>query len=202
MITIHRIVNHPITSNCYIVSEKAKGNSCLLVDPGSETINCFVSYINSEGLIPEYILLTHEHCDHVRGVNKLRERYQQIKVVTSKKCSKNMMNAKWNLSAFLYPEKEFAVDCPADIFIEDITDGILWQNHLIKFRLTPGHTVSSVSILLENIVFTGDSLLKNTPTFTNLPSGNKEQQKLTEEYLYSLIGFMAMPGHGDGFVIK
>ena len=70
----------PLTeSNCYIFTS---GSSALLIDPNNaDLIN---TYAAEHHLVPEYVLLTHEHCDHIAGLNDLRSRWT-LSVVASKK---------------------------------------------------------------------------------------------------------------------
>ena len=44
---IHRIINTPIDSNCYIIHDKTKTDDCVIVDPGSEINNELINYITS-----------------------------------------------------------------------------------------------------------------------------------------------------------
>ena len=78
----------------------------------------------------------------------------------------------------------------------------MWNERTIVFVPTPGHTSDSMSFIIENNIFTGDALLKDFPTVTKLPSGNEKMQKETENFINSLHGFNAWPGHGDAFIIK
>lgn len=68
----------PLTeSNCYIFTS---GSSALLIDPNNaDLIN---TYAAEHHLVPEYVLLTHEHCDHIAGLNDLRSRWH-LSVVAS-----------------------------------------------------------------------------------------------------------------------
>lgn len=60
----------PLTeSNCYILVE---GSSCVIIDPGeSEKL---LRFLAERGWKPELLLLTHEHCDHMAGLEPLRDR--------------------------------------------------------------------------------------------------------------------------------
>ena len=60
----------PLTeSNCYILSEKDR---CVIIDPGDS--RGLFRILEQEQLEPELILLTHEHCDHMAGLDALREK--------------------------------------------------------------------------------------------------------------------------------
>lgn len=81
---IYKIKNSPITSNCYILYNDSK---CIIVDPGSSNNNEIYDFLNLKSLTPEYIFLTHEHFDHIWGLNDLRSTYLNLKVISSIECS-------------------------------------------------------------------------------------------------------------------
>ena len=93
MIEVKRFINNPISSNCFVVFDKAKGLHCIIIDPGSEIQSELFEYLDSYNLVPEFIILTHEHFDHCWGVNGLREKYNDIKLVCSSECSSTMWSA-------------------------------------------------------------------------------------------------------------
>ncbi|WP_288844010.1 MBL fold metallo-hydrolase, partial [uncultured Megasphaera sp.] len=55
------------TSNCYIISME---QHALIIDPNLP--DAIISHLTANHLYPELILLTHEHCDHISGLNRLR----------------------------------------------------------------------------------------------------------------------------------
>ena len=71
-------ITDPLTqSNCYILTAESHA---LIIDP-----NCYQeihSYLANHQLVPEYIILTHEHCDHIAALNDMRKNYD-IKVLCS-----------------------------------------------------------------------------------------------------------------------
>ena len=123
-----------------------------------------------------------------------------MKVVCSLECNEAIQNPRLNCSVFMNDRKSIYLK-PADIVFEGIKV-LKWNGHVIKCIPTPGHTSDSISFIIDNNIFTGDALLRDLPTVTKLPSGNKEQQKETEKYLLSFIGLKAWPGHGEAFIIK
>lgn len=63
------IINQPVPSNCYIVSRE---KDCIIVDPGTRYPIELEDYIERNKLNPRYILLTHEHYDHIEGCSYLQ----------------------------------------------------------------------------------------------------------------------------------
>lgn len=196
---IHRFTGCDWISNCYIVFDKEESNRCMIIDPGNSDVTSLTDYISAEALESEFIILTHRHFDHCAGLNELRAMYPNAKFVCSKECNIAIQNSRLNCSGLSNMVPSFTIDS-ADIIYDGI--GLLpWNGHYVECLPTPGHTIDSISIIIRNNVFTGDSLLKHTPVITKLPSGNKEQQKKTDEYLRSLHGMNIYPGHGENFII-
>ncbi len=196
---IKRIVNEPMGSNCYILYNLEHSKRCLMIDPGGSNMEDYIDFMSALNLTPEWIILTHEHHDHCWSVNMLKEQYCDLKVLCSSICSERMGRATKNLSAFDERCKPFVV-APADRIIDE---GVFeWNGYSFEIVPTPGHTASSISIIVGKNIFTGDEWIKDTPTFTKFPTGSAEQQVSTEAYLHSLHGFTAYGGHGDFFEIK
>lgn len=197
-IFIERIPNKPIESNSFVIYTYAN-NSCIVIDPGTEDCNDLIEYLEGKRLIPEYIFLTHEHFDHIWGVNKLKETYNS-KIVCSIDCSVRIIDSKKNMSLF-YNQIGFET-YPADIYIEDTNYHLEWNDKKVEFISTKGHSDASICILIDNNLFTGDTIIKNSKTVIKLPGGSKS--KLIESlYLlnnkFSEKHIRIHSGHGDSF---
>ena len=70
--------------------------------------------------------------------------------------------------------------------------------------LTPGHTPGSICIFLNNILFTGDAMLKYNKTVTKLPGGNEEESALSIKKLINEFDMSVKiyPGHGSSFLLS
>lgn len=80
MIRIHRFENQLLSSFCYLVlDENAK--RCIIIDPGSEKSEKEINFLSANNLTLDYIFITHEHIDHLWGVNSLIDRYPASEVV-------------------------------------------------------------------------------------------------------------------------
>lgn len=197
-ILVERIPNKPINSNSFVIYTKAN-NSCIIIDPGTEDCIDLFNFLKIRKLKPEYIFLTHEHFDHIWGVNKLKDTYN-CKIVCSLNCSQRIIAKKKNMSIF-YNQVGFET-YPADIHIENIDNQIEWNGEKVEFIATQGHTDASICILIDNNLFTGDTVIKNIKTIIKLPGGSKT--KLQESF--SLINnkfkgkhIMINSGHGESF---
>ena len=195
---VKTILNKPVSSNCHILFQNINKN-CIIIDPGTEDCIDLFDFIENRNLIPEFIFLTHEHFDHILGVKKLKETYN-CKIVCSADCSEKIISKKKNMSVF-YNQIGFEA-YPADIFIENIGYQLDWNGKTIEFISTKGHTDSSICILVDDNLFTGDTIIKNQRTVIKLPGGSK--LKLIEsttvlDKKFTGKRIRVYSGHGESF---
>jgi glyoxylase-like metal-dependent hydrolase (beta-lactamase superfamily II) len=196
-----------IASQMYIVTE---GDRAVVIDP-----------FWKEGLIPmdlkiDFVLLTHEHSDHISGVENFRQHFG-CEVYCSESCFSRIQNPRHNLSAYYdtiiqIPEftmgvlsagKMPAMSCRADRAFIDGSD-LHWCGHVIYCKETPGHSKGSACYLIDNsILFAGDTLFKDLMTVTGFPTGSaKDFTDITLTWLKSLDpAIMVFPGHFDRFAL-
>lgn len=204
---IQRVVSNLLQSNFYIINEN-KNN--ILVDPAIASDICI------NGLV-DYILLTHEHYDHISGVNYWKRLFPCAKVFCSFKSFENISNPRKNASihfdAFCQiqtmikdqlPLKNTAYSCTADEFFCGFKT-IKWGKHIINAFHTPGHSEGSTIFLIDNeILFSGDTIFKNYKTQTRLYStGNLDFKDITMPILKNLDkNILVYPGHFESFSLK
>lgn len=198
---VNTFINAPISSNCYVIHQ-GDSPSCIIIDPSTE--DCFevIDYIVKNRLTPDFIFLTHEHFDHIWGVNRLKELYD-VQLICSKSCSDAIVNNKTNFSLF-FNQKGFVL-APADKTVEKLDGFLTWNNVEIEFIGTPGHSPGSICVFMENLLFTGDTLIKNTKTVTKLKGGNVDALKaslLSIEKRFCGGQVCVYPGHGEKFVLN
>lgn len=203
-------ITDPLTqSNCYILTAESHA---LIIDP-----NCYQeihSYLANHQLVPEYIILTHEHCDHIAALNAMREHYS-LKVISSSACSQGIQSTTVNMTrimeTYLYFKSNgtLRVSYPpftckaADITFENIYLAT-WRNHTIFCLAVPGHTPGSICIIIdEKLLFSGDYFIPGEEVITRLPGGDekvyKQQGKPTLRSLPTPI--QTYPGHGAPFIL-
>jgi glyoxylase-like metal-dependent hydrolase (beta-lactamase superfamily II) len=196
-----RIINSPIDSNSFILYREDKSN-CIVIDPGTPGCDKLLLILNELKLKPEYIFLTHEHFDHIWGVNKLKDTFNS-KIVCSKECAESIIQRKKNMSVF-YDQKGFDT-YPADILIEDLNYMLFQDGIKIEFIASQGHSNGSICILVGNNLFTGDTIIYNTKTVLKFPGGSKEKLKLSLEMIFSKLKdkvISVFPGHGNCFLLS
>lgn len=211
---LYRYSYDPIDSRMYIL---VANRQALVIDPCID--EAALQLLNDMDVSEILVLPTHEHYDHISGINWLKTNFRSW-VIASEPCAQNMGDPKRNASAHFESLFIFAGDeernkiaeqniqpysCLADeVFSE--RKKFLWQNHTVELVQTPGHSKGSVCIIVDSrYVFTGDSLLKGMPTITRLPGGSKsEYEEKTLPFLRSLPPeLVVFPGHGDaGYITE
>lgn len=204
MIRIDRLINHPISSNCFIIWEENDtcGNECILIDPGSKQPDVLMEFLTKQNLIPHYIFITHEHFDHIWGVNYLRERYPDVLLVSHECASQNIGNSKKNLSLF-YDGVGFEMK-KADILVTDFKS-ILWKQYPIELLATPGHSQGGMCIRIGENLFVGDLILKDLAPVVKLPGADIHQLKQSLDLIklkYKEENLILKCGHGEDMTIK
>ena len=191
---VKRILTDTFNSNCYVITDQHL-NRTIVIDPGSANLQLQIS-----GGI-DYILLTHEHMDHLAGVNILMEEYH-CKLLCTKLCSQVIADPRKNFSRYI-KGKDYVCG-PSDLLWEDIHDELHWNGNTIKCIRTPGHSPSSVCLALCNYLFTGDTLIFDLPTVTKLPGGDKKALRSSIDFIIENFSpaTTIYPGHGDPFLLR
>ena len=188
-------------SNTYIVTD-VDSNRAIIIDPTLFSITEINNYIFRNELTIDYVIPTHGHFDHIEGIDRLKDSHQ-FDVIANSECSIAFQNPKKNYSFFL-KSKNISLN-PPNIIIDEVVHQFLWNNTKIQIIKTPGHSPCSACIAINNeMLFTGDSLLKDFKPVTKLPDSDKSQ------YINSICqifnGFpsdiIIYPGHGESFLLS
>ncbi|TMN20965.1 MBL fold metallo-hydrolase [Lentibacillus cibarius] len=181
----------PLSTNCYIVSDKAEA---LIIDPGGD-FETIVNYLNDVGVTPEAILLTHAHFDHIGAVSQLRSYFGSDVYLHASEQS-------WLEDPVLNGSLTFMrTEITTATAEYSLVPGNL-QIGTFSFEVihTPGHSPGSVSFLFHNASFivSGDVLFNGGIGRTDLPGGDiKQLERSIRESLYQLPDvYTVYPGHG------
>ena len=101
-----------LEQNMYIVEE---GKHCIVIDPYYDEKTAVLL----EGKIVDLLLVTHEHYDHISGVNKFKELYG-CKLLSNSKCDNNLQRPAKNFSKYFEAYYEFQADLQKPDFAFDI----------------------------------------------------------------------------------
>ena len=131
----------------YLIAS-AKGREALIIDPVIENVNQYVQLLKELNLNLVKVIDTHIHADHVTGASKLKD-------IT--KCTTIMGD-----------------HSPANTVEIKVKDDEYINLDTLKIRAmyTPGHTSDSYSFLMDNYLFSGDTLLINGTGRTDFQNGN------------------------------
>ena len=161
------------TSTYTYLIASAKGREAVIIDPVLENVDEYIQLLKKHDLKLVKVIDTHIHADHVTGATKLKK---------ATNCTTLM-----------------GEHTPADAVEIKVKDGEIIEidNLKIKSLYTPGHTSDSYSFLLNNYLFSGDTLLINGTGRTDFQNGSSKDAynslfnnilKLPEETL-------VYPGH-------
>ncbi len=181
-----------LMANCFFVTNEESGVS-LLVDPGdvSGSLEECIDRFGAEKL--KYILLTHGHFDHIAGVAHLKEEYPDVRIVIGE--GDKDFTSKDNLNLGYH----FGLSCRH--FKPDITvdegDELPFGSCKIKALATPGHTKGGICYIIDDCIFTGDTLISGTTGRTDVPTGSLHDMYRSMERLAALEeNYRVYCGHG------
>ncbi len=196
------LVFNPIQENTYIVWDETL--ECVIIDAGNfgaQEDAAIENFITTKGLKPVMAINTHGHFDHSMGVEFLKERYNIPFAVSSKD---NYLYESMPEGTNVYGFKLGKMPKGGDIDL-DSTEELKFGATTLRIIKTPGHTPGQVSIFepISNVLFTGDTLFKESIGRTDLPGGDYAQ--LMESILKNIIPLgdevTVYPGHSSSTTI-
>ena len=180
-----------LAANCFIV--EAPDKTAVVIDPGAEA-EVIIEELESRGLTLGKILLTHGHFDHIGAAAELKERYHAPVYITA--VDEELLDDKVKSVAYILPEVPFR-PVEADVRIKE--GDIITQGSMeISVIETPGHTAGSVCFIIEDCMFTGDTLFHRTIGRTDHFSGDTPTEIQSVKRLAALDkNYKLYCGHGS-----
>lgn len=199
-ISIDILQNSLFRSVTYIISNNQYPD-VIVIDPGNPEESNIIRYMEKNHRTISHILLTHDHIDHVSGVNVLREKYSCCLVCTAE-CSQRIGDPRKNFSRYI-TGKDYICE-KADLLWEELDDLLNWHGYKIRCIRTPGHSPASICIAFNNYLFTGDTIIGNIATVTKLPGGDKKAIRSSIDFIIESFSptTIIYPGHGDPFLLR
>ena len=171
----------------FIVNEE---NEAVVIDCG-ENYQRVKETEKNLGFKIKAVLLTHAHFDHAGCAKKLQD--DGAKIYISKNDADKLHN-ELNLGKRFGRNFE---DLTADFTFGD-GEELTICSITFKVIATPGHTDGSVCFMLDNMLFSGDTLFFDSVGRTDLLGGNREDLTASVKKLFALNGdFSVYPGHGE-----
>lgn len=192
MIQIHDITNTIFTSKTYILSKEGC-DKAWLVDIGD--IEPVLEFLNEKQLTVEGVFLTHAHFDHIYGIKSLVEHFSSCKVYVTEYTKEALASEKLNMSK--YHEEPLSYKGDNVIVVHEEENMRLFEEEpFIQFFETPGHNPGCLTMVIGNIIFTGDAYIPGVGVNTIPPHSNKEQAKQSLEKIFELMEEkIVLPGH-------
>ena len=185
-------------SNSYLLINEDE-NTAILVDCGGDGQEVILA-ARQRGIIIAAVLLTHGHADHIEGVARVVEEFG-CSVYMHRYDADYPKRAECNLSARIYLQPK-----TYDFVPQMTEDGeqLDVAGFAVEVIHTPGHTMGSVCYRVGNILFTGDTLFRESVGNDFPPFGNLETEiESIRERLFSLgEDLVCYPGHGDSTTLS
>lgn len=187
---IKRIVVGVYAVNCYIVYDDNKNG--FIVDPGGDSDD-IIKFIYEEKIKLKFILLTHGHADHIGAVKIIKEKYN-LSIYASIKEKDLLKDPIINLSKSIPPFKDIELIADRWLYDEEVID---FYGEKLYIMETPGHTIGSICICMDGVVFSGDTLFRMSIGRSDLPTGSFDEIINSVKKLYNLKkDYRILPGHG------
>jgi hydroxyacylglutathione hydrolase len=172
-VKITRMELGPWGTNAYILVCRITGES-LLVDAPGEADEVLKQLAGTK---PKYIVLTHNHIDHIGALQELK--------------------SKLKVPVALHPADASRLGLKPDIELKD--GDIMKVGRLsIKVLHTPGHTLGSICLLVGKYLISGDTIFPGGPGKTGTPADFRQIVKSIQSKLFILSGdTQVYPGHGE-----
>ena len=145
----HQLFDKNSSTYTYLIAS-AKGREALIIDPVLENIEQYIKLLNELDLKLVKVIDTHIHADHITAASKLKNK-TNCTTIMGEHTPSNAVEIKVKDDELIYVDK-----------IE------------IKVIYTPGHTKDSYSFLMNDYLFSGDTLLINGTGRTDFQGGNSE----------------------------
>lgn len=183
--------------NSYLV---ISGEDAILID-ASVDLNELMKNLSMFSPKPKLkaIFLTHAHFDHIYTLSSIASKFE-CPVYTNKFGEKILKDKNQNLSimlktSFEFNEKRFInlFDDESEVKVGSIT---------IKCYLTPGHSLDSSVFVIDDNMFTGDTVFKNCIGRVDLVGGDANQMKISLNRIKDFISEGInnfYPGHNENF---
>jgi hydroxyacylglutathione hydrolase len=177
-IQIHRLELGPYGTNAYIlVCQKTRDS--VLIDTPAEADKIMDGLKDTN---PKYILLTHDHADHLGAFSELRSELR-VPVAMHALDTRNLPS-------------------PPEVLLDD-GDTVSFGNIDLEVLHTPGHTPGSLCFKFGKYLIAGDTLFPGGPGKTGSPNHFRQIIKSITEKIFILPDDTQIyPGHGNSTVLK
>lgn len=182
-------------SNCYIVGcpQTKEG---IVIDPGGEG-KYIIKRIKELDLDIKYIINTHAHIDHIGANEEVKDAFK-VPVLVHEAEASMYRSPQASLALFMGKSKLSPPD-------RTLTEGDILEVGTLKIKIigTPGHTAGSITLDINGVLFTGDTLFNFSIGRTDLPGGSYRQiiQSIKNKIMPYPDETKVFPGHGPATTV-
>lgn len=177
-IRIDRLQLGAFGTNSYIIRCRVTGDS-VLVDAPAEAAEILERL---KATNPRYILMTHNHMDHIGALSELKSRL--------------------GISIAAHPLDAKNLPSPPETLLGD-GDTVSFGNIKLGVLHTPGHTPGSLCFLTGRYLISGDTIFPGGPGMTRSPADlRKIIESITSKIFVLPEDTQIYPGHGDSTILK
>lgn len=190
MLKIKDIISGQFEVNCYLVYDVTT-KAAIIIDPGQDD-KAVIEEIEKLALKPELLINTHGHFDHILSDDIIRKKYN-IPLAIHKNDVDFLSDVNKNASYII--GEHTIINSPEIIFEKEQT----YQTSFCKYSVinTPGHTPGSVCILIDNNLFSGDTVFAGSVGRTDFPCSSPSAMKQSLQKIKQLDkNIQVYPGHG------
>ncbi len=175
---IERLQLGPFGTNTYVLTCRQTGDSVLVDAPAEASKIADIL----ESTNPRYILLTHNHIDHIGALSELRP--------------------KLRIPLAAHAADGMTLSPPPEIQLND-GDIVSFGNIRLEVLHTPGHTPGSLCFKTGKYLLSGDTIFPGGPGKTWSPADLQQIiESITSKIFVLDDDTQVYPGHGDAAVLK
>lgn len=181
----------PLQTNCYILGDE-KSKEAVVIDPGGNFEEIEKQLMRLR-LKVKYIILTHGHFDHTGALAQLKKTTGAEILIHS--ADAFMLSKDNRGQPFLLESGD--EPCSADRTLKE-GDKIQFGENILEVLHTPGHTPGGISLVIDKMIFTGDTVFCGSVGRTDLPGGSyrKLMDSIKTKLLSKYDDYVIYPGHG------
>lgn len=194
---IQALPSGPFSTNAYVIGCE-ETRQAAIIDPGVNSADKIIAFLNKNNLTPTKIILTHSHWDHTGNAAILKEKLN-IPIYIHPLDTPNLESPGADQLPMMVPVKA----ANADHLLND-NDTVSIGNLLFTTIYTPGHTPGCICLYCpkENVLISGDTLFKESIGNLSFPTCQPEKMWDSLKKLEVLPPeTRVFPGHGPSTTI-